>query len=275
MGDILGEIERMSGGKKPETKKRGLSTAGKIGIAAVVGITAFEGAGIAYDAAKYTGDQALPISTMAEHPFGIGLPPRVEVIPSTFDPNALEQTIGPENSIQMTWDQYKATSPTLWNEQNRTLIIPLPVIFNRIPTLNIEKDKLSFDSSDSAAKKKITIDGLQQGDIILSPIDGEIKLQKRTNKIIGDIFMYAKNSQGEDIIIIFATTPLNNLINFSYPLENDTLIPIRRGDPIGSLITSNRHWAFNGQIQIMGFAPLLESFNLATTPEGKAIEIIK
>jgi hypothetical protein len=267
----------MSGGKKPEIKKRGLSTAGKIGIAAVAGIAAFEGAGIAYDAVKYYGDQALPIITMAEHPFGIGLPPRVEVIPSTFDPAALESVIGPENSIQMTWDQYEATSPTLWNEQNRTLIIPIVVTFedNRTPTLHVEKVRFSVEPSDLSVKRKITIDGLQQGDIIFSPIDGEIELQKGTNKVIGSIFIYAKNSQGEDIAIMFATTPLNNLIKFNYPLENDTRISIKRGDPIGSLITSNRHWAFNGQIQIMGFAPLLENFNLATTPEGKAIKITK
>jgi hypothetical protein len=274
--DVLGEIERMSGGKKVEPKKRGLSTAGKIGIAAAVGIAAFEGAGIGYDAVKYTGDQALPISTMAEHPFGIGLPPRVEVIPSTFDPAAINSVIGPENSIQMTWDQYEATSPTLWNADSKTMTIPLPISFNenQIPTLHTEKGKFSYDSSISAPKQKITIDGLQQGSIIFSPTDGEIVISLG-NQDLNAFYISTKDSQGNPINIWFSTTGLNPMVNFDSPIKDTIHIPIKKGDPIGSLLTSDKHRMFNGQIQIDGIAPLLENFNLATTPEGKAIEITK
>jgi hypothetical protein len=277
--DVLDVIGDMPGNRKAEPKKQGLSKGGKIGLvgtAVIVG--AAYGGGMAYTE-KYNGEpvSAQTLKVDAMHPYNLGLP-RIEVIPLTFDPAALESVIGPENSVQMTLEEYEATSPTMWDEQNKTMTIPLSIIFkdDLIPNLFIKKEQLSFDSSESAVKSKITVNGLQQGDIIPSPVDGEIELQKGTNKCIGgSIFIYTKDSQGEDIIILFATTPLNNLINFNYPLENNTRIPIKRGDPIGSLLTSDKHWAFNGQIQIMGFAPLLKNFNLATTHEGKAIIITK
>jgi hypothetical protein len=271
--DVLGVIGDMPGNRRAEPKKHGMGTAGKIGIAAAVGIAAFEGAGIAYDAAKYTGDQALPISTMAEHPFGIGLPPKVEIIPSTFNPAAIESVIGPENSVQMTWDQYEATSPTLWNEQNKTMTAPLSIIFenNRIPTLRIEKVEHSGDK----LLNKITIGGLQERDIFCSPCDGKIQLTPGSTGLSG-FFIHATDPQGRDIILTVATTGLNPLFDIpDRPIGESLYIPIKKGDPIGSLSTSDKHWAFNGQIQIIGHAPSIQNFNLATTPEGKAILITK
>jgi hypothetical protein len=267
----LDAIEKMSGGKKVEPKKRGLSTAGKVGIAAAVGITAFEGAGIGYDAAKYTGEQALPISTMAEHPFGIGLPPKVEIIPSTFDPSAINSVIGPENFIQMTLEEYEVTSLTAWNAETKTMTIPLPIVFNRIPTLRIER---TINPITPSRNNMIVVDGLQQGDIILSPIEGEI-LIFQGDEDLNSFRISTKDSQGEPIVVWVTTTGLSPLVNLKHPIRENISIPIKKGDLIGSLLTSEKHIAFNGQIQITGNAPLLETLNLATTSEGKAIIIAK
>lgn len=197
-------------------------------------------------------------------------------VPSTFDPTALEQRIGPENSVQMTFAEYEKIAPTLWDEQNKTMTILLPVILrdNRISNLLIEKEQLSFDSSESPVKKKITINGLQQGDIILCPIDGEI-LISQGGQDLNAFRISTKDSQGNSIIIWFSTTGLNPLINFERPVKENISIHVNKGDPIGSLLTSDKHPMFNGQLQVDGFATEEKNFNLATTPEGKAIVITK
>jgi hypothetical protein len=273
MSEMKPEMKPAEKAIKPQ--KHGLSTGTKVLIAGAVGITAFEGGGIAYDAAKYTGEQALPISTMAEHPWCIGLSPLVEGIPSTFDPTALEQRVGPENSVQMTFAEYEKTAPQIWVEQNKTLTIPLPIIFrdNRIPTLHIEKiqNPNANDSLDF-----MNIDGLEQGDILFSPFDGEFRVSQGAKNLAG-FFLHIKGPGGEEISLYFKTTGLNPLVDLSHPPVDGYIHAIvKKGDPIGSLITSDRHKAFNGQIQIDGRNDLsLGSFNLATTPEGKLIEITK
>jgi hypothetical protein len=196
-------------------------------------------------------------------------------IPSTFDPAALEQRIGPENSIQMTFDEYEKTAPPVWVEQNKTLTIPLPIIFrdNRIPTLHIEKVQ---NPNANGSLDFINIDGLEQGDILFSPFDGKIQISQGAKNLVG-FFLYIKGPRGEEISLYFKTTGLNPLVDLSHP-PVDGYIPatVKKGDPIGSLITSDRHKAFNGQIQIDGRNDLsLGSFNLAATPEGKVIEITK
>jgi hypothetical protein len=198
--------------------------------------------------------------------------PKSTVVPSTFDPTAIEAAIGAGNSVQMTFAEYEKIAPSLWEEQNKTMTIALPVTLknNRTPNLLIEKEQVSFDSSESPVKKKITIDGLQQGDVILSPVDGEI-LISQGGQDLNAFRISTKDSQGNSIVIWFSTTGLNPLINFKRPVKENISIYIKKGDPIGSLLTSDKHPKFNGQIQIDGFAPLLNNFNLATTPEGKVI----
>jgi hypothetical protein len=200
-------------------------------------------------------------------------PQKIE-IPSTFDPAALEQQIGPENSVQMTSTEYGENAQPLWDKQNKTLTFPLSFAFrnNRIPTLYIEK---TVNIIDSSAAKMITIRGFEQGDIFLSPITGDIELQKGTDKFLSTIVLYFKDPQGEEESIVLATTGLNNLMNFNRPIENNTRCSINIGDPIGSFLTSDKHPMFDGQVQISGHAQLLEKLNLATTPEGKLIVIIE
>ena len=166
--------------KAVKPKKHGLGAGGKILIAGVAGIAAFEGAGIGYDALKYK-DEPLPITTMAEHPFGIGLPPQVEIIPSTFNPAAIDSIIGGNNSVFMTFAQEEQAAPPLWENGEKTLTTPLPILFrdNRTPTLLIQKVENSVISSLNVIA--IT-DGLEEGDVIVSPFDGEIELYQGVGK---------------------------------------------------------------------------------------------
>jgi hypothetical protein len=86
-------------------------------------------------------------------------------IPATFDPSALKSVIGVNNSVQMTFDEYSAVAPPIWEEQGEVMTIPVPVVFHdgRNPTLRITKmQNQIIDSMDI-----IDINGLEQGDIIV------------------------------------------------------------------------------------------------------------
>jgi hypothetical protein len=194
--------------------------------------------------------------------------------PTVFDPTARESTADANNSVQMTLADYEKTSPSpLWENENKTLTTLLPVMFRdgRIPTLHIEKTQ---NPKAEGALDLITIDGLEQGDILFSPIDGEIEIYKGDNNLT-DFYLIAKDFQGQNVGISIMTTGLNPLITFDHnPTGYKTTQSIKKGDPIGSFLTSNKHWAYNGQLKMDGDAPLLDDdFILATTPDGKLIEI--
>jgi hypothetical protein len=107
-------------------------------------------------------------------------PPKTVLIPSTFDVSALKSVIGANDSVQMTFDDYVASAPPLWVEENRTMTVPVPILFNdnRIPTLSIKKIESQFDGT----LNRISIDGLEPGDTVLSLIDGEIEIAQAHEK---------------------------------------------------------------------------------------------
>jgi hypothetical protein len=194
-------------------------------------------------------------------------------IPSTFDPSALDQWVGAQNSVQMTFEEYEATNPTLWNPENRAMTIPIPVIFRdgRTPTLHVEKTQNPYINDGTL--NFINIDGLEQGDTLLAPFDGEIQIVKGSENL-ATFFLRTKDSQGRNISLTINTTGLNPLFEFDHNMTDDSIfLPIKRGDLIGSLLTSNNLNASKAQVEIIGHAPLLENFNFATTSGGKVIEI--
>lgn len=75
--------------KAVKPKRQGLGIGRKILIGATVGAIAFEGGGIGYDAATHT-NEPLPISTMIDHPWNLGLS---EIVPLNFDNGADSQTV--------------------------------------------------------------------------------------------------------------------------------------------------------------------------------------
>jgi hypothetical protein len=270
--DVLGVIGDMPGNRKAEPKRHGLGTGAKVGIATAVIAGAAYGGGMAYTE-KYNGEPVSghTLKVDAMHPYNLGLP-KIEIIPSTFDPAAINSVIGPENSIQMTFADYEKFAPPIWNEQTRTMTVPIPAMFNgnQISILHIQKDKNAY-TDDSLSM--ITIDGLKQGDILISPFDGEMNLEKGEGMFIG-FSIRAKDSYGNDIVLWFATNGLNPLIpNIDFPTKEAISIHIKKGDPIGSLLTSDKHRLYDGQIKIKGNGPFLQNLNLAATPEGKAIII--
>jgi len=66
-------------------------------------------------------------------------PPKSVVVPSTFDVSAMKSVIGANDSEQMTFDEYTVTAPSIWVGQNKTMTVPVPILFkdNRIPTLRV------------------------------------------------------------------------------------------------------------------------------------------
>jgi hypothetical protein len=212
---------------------------------------------------------------------GIGIAAKIvneqktETIPitETFDSQAMESYVEPSNIAEMSVNEYEKIAPPLWEEQNKTLTIPLPITFrdNRDPTLHIEK---SENWAIPNYINTMTIDGLEQGDTIFSPIDGEITFfdVKETGGKLASFSLKSKGPQGERIDLTFATTDVKFLIDYTNQSTTDKVtIPIKKGTPIGTLITGNKHRMFDGQIQIYGNGPLLKYFNLAITAGGKVI----
>jgi hypothetical protein len=191
---------------------------------------------------------------------------------TTISPDAKEYTVDATNSVQMTLADYEKIAPPLW--ANKSMVVPLFIEFanNRIPTLRIEK---APDPYADGTLDIINIGGLEEGDTFIAPFDCDIELFWG-GEDLREFFLITKDSKGEEITLVIKTTGLNPLFEFKSPITTDTdRKTIKKGDRIGSLLTPKKHYAFNGQIQISGSAPLLENFNLATTPEGKLIEIIK
>jgi hypothetical protein len=200
------------------------------------------------------------------------------VISSTFNPAALEQWIGTENSVQMTFGEYEKTAPAVWNELTRTFITPLPIVFrnNRIPTLHISR--VYQLGSISTSPNSINIDGLEQRDAIFSPFDGDIALFEGDKDLAG-FNLYIKDTNGNNIArLSFATTGLDLAIDIDQAIMGDDgfrHMTVKKETIIGYLLKSDKHSAFNGQVQVSGTAFDLNKYGFATTPEGKLIEIIK
>jgi len=198
---------------------------------------------------------------------------------SSFDPSATNSYINPNNSVQMTLDEYTKDWPQVWKEESKTLTYPLPILFkdSRIPTLHIKKGKDMFGAY--GINDYLIDDGLQEGDIILSPFDGIIKIyapQREQTTSIRNFFIYYPSidppkSDGFSLI----STPLEPLIDLEQATrENETYITmsIKRNQPIGKVMTSDQGKSFNPQIQFIGLSHSMEqNFNLATTSEGKVI----
>jgi hypothetical protein len=185
-------------------------------------------------------------------------------IASTFDVSALNSKIGIEDSVQMTFDDYVASAPPVWVEENRTMTVPVPILFkdNRTPTLSIKKIESQFDGRLNV----MSIDGLEQGDTVVSLIDGEIEITQGHEKDLAIFTLYTQDSQGNDIDIMYLTNGLepDPSISFEKPIKNLIRIPIKKGQPIGKMLTSD-------SLELIGAGPLLQNFNLAVTPENKAI----
>jgi hypothetical protein len=200
--------------------------------------------------------------------FGIYKNAKAHEIPSTFDVSALNSKIGLEDSTKMTWDEYTATAPQLWVEENKTMTAPVPILFkdNRTPTLNIKKIESSFDHT----LNRISIDGLEPGDTVLSLIDGEIEIFQGDENNPNNFTLFTKDSQGNDIDIMYLTggVELDPSISFDKPVKDHIRIPIKKDQPIGKMLTADN-------FELIGNAPLLENFNLAVTSQGKAIILTK
>jgi hypothetical protein len=189
-------------------------------------------------------------------------------IPATFDVSAMNSTIGPEDSVQMTFSEYSAIAPELWNEESKTLTIPIPILFkdNRTPDLPVIKYKQPGDINPST----IGIMGVEQGDTIFSPFDGEMEIDYGMENLA--VFYLHTTDHGRDVTIWIAApggfSPLINLDNYSRKGPQSIYFPVKKNQPLCNIGTSD-HVSLLGAV-VSGQTPA-ENFNLAVTPEGKAV----
>jgi hypothetical protein len=196
-------------------------------------------------------------------------------VPEYFDPSALKSVIGPNDSIQIPASEYFASAPTIWNEQDKTMTTPIPVIFRdgRTPTLTITKipDPLNNTRFDIMG-----IDGFEQGDILLSPIDGELEVEVSEKNNLTIFWLRERDPQGRDINICVGAPPMEPLINLDQAViesnnQSMLLVSVKKGQPIGKILASDKNLLHSYGIGLTGGAPFLKNFNLATTIDEKAI----
>lgn len=198
------------------------------------------------------------------------LNPSSPEVPSTFDRTATEGIIGANNMVQITPQEYANVGPQLI--ENGYMNIPLPVAFKdgQMRTIEYKIEKGNFQGLDDY-NLIITLKGLVAGDVFLSPIDGEIEIFQGS----GDLQSFnisSADDQGKEVRIFCATAGLTPLIE----LESTgvTHRALKRGEPIGTLKTSDKTSRFDGQVQMRGIAFGKLPATLAATPEGKAIDLV-
>ena len=194
------------------------------------------------------------------------------VVPPTFDVSAMKATISPNNSVQMTFDAYTQAAPPIWDGQNKTMTVPVPILFanNRNPTLKVEKVASSIDG----LVNQIQMDDLEPGDVMFSPVDGTLMIQTVYEDNLTEFDLEYTDSQGETITITGYSSSLKPLISFAdaTPVTNDEVsIPIKEGQPIAEVIALDN----NPHVGLIGFGPFLEKFNLAVNSESKVILLTK
>jgi hypothetical protein len=205
-------------------------------------------------------------------------------VPSTFDPTATKGVIGANNSVQMTPEEYANVGPQI--VENGHINIPFPIKFKDgiIRTIHYE---ISADPINKDKKYNImlTIDGLEEGDILVSPIDGEIpgktgQLSNWYKNTDGSFSLWTSNivgkdSSGHEIDIWFSYSHAKPVINRETlsEYEKDSPIQVKIGDPIYVFTSSEKDTHYNGQVQFSAMALGLPPVAIATTVEGKAIAI--
>jgi|WetSurMetagenome_2_1015567.scaffolds.fasta_scaffold14058_4 hypothetical protein len=199
---------------------------------------------------------------------------------STFDPGAKEQYVNPNNETFMTLEEYEKTGIQYW--ESKTLTIPLPIIFkdNRTPTLHVSKGQDYVMGNDGLNLYSID-DGLQEGDIICSPIEGEIYVTTDEFKATGYMRSFTITIPETDSMSIngflFRTSPsvipLIDLDN-AIPLEDKNNVKrfVKKGQPIAKIATSINGKTFNPQVSIFANYGSLkdDALNFATS-DGKVI----
>jgi len=194
-------------------------------------------------------------------------------VPEIFDPSALKSIIGPNDSTQMTFDEYVNIAPEIWDGQNEVMTSPVPIWFknNRTPILNVEKIASPFDGK----LNQISIEGVEQGDIIISPVDATLSMEKEDEANPTVFFLNYTDPQGNNIGIEYNVSSLKPLIDYTDAspgsIAEEIKIPIKKNQPIGEIIASDK----DPYVMLIGTGPLLKEFNLAVTPEDKVIILTK
>lgn len=205
---------------------------------------------------------------------------------STFDNNAKDQYINPNNSTWMTLDEYEKTGVQLWDLENKTLTIPLPIIFkdNRIPTLHVKKGNDPQIRSSTLPSFYVIDDGLQEGDIVCSPFDGEIRIgfyEIETSGYLRDFTFIPGDGSAKQGTYVIRTTPpsrplfdAKDAIRLGENVDNFS-IHVKKGDPILEILATIDGKSYNPQFSMLGNSSVEgdEVLNLATS--GKDVILLK
>lgn len=252
-----GSVDNSAG--KAKKASRGLSGGVKKGIATatavVVGATGIGAALWANEIGPFHHD--IPIS-------------------STINPDAMAGAIKIDTLVRMTAEEYANSGPKIIENGHLNIPIGVDLVNGEGRTLKYKIEKGSMKDVNDY-NQFINVDGLEAGDIILSPIDGEIKIyegdeglktiQLSTGKIT--------SPNSSDIAIYYTTRGLKPILEFEKPVGAGGLIKkIKKGDQIGAILSSEKDPRFNGQLRITGLAYGKIPTAIATTPEGNPINLV-
>ncbi|KKQ36590.1 MAG: hypothetical protein US55_C0061G0003 [Candidatus Levybacteria bacterium GW2011_GWC2_37_7] len=200
-------------------------------------------------------------------------------VPDRIDRTATEGTLGVNNTMQVTPKDYSNVAPKI--VENGYVNVPLAVSSKdgQIRTVHYKISKGSFAGLDDY-NAFLTFDGLVAGDTLLSPVNGIIEINQG-NEGLSYFFLYTDpkgSSKGymekDDAVIIYSTTGLKPIIDFEKPINGSIRKEIKIGDPIGTLISSAKDERFGGQVKIRGSALGQLPTTIATTSDGKAINLV-
>jgi hypothetical protein len=192
----------------------------------------------------------------------------------TFDPSAEEAYITPNNSIQMTLEEYGRPG-ILWNEGNISTVT-LPIVFkdNRIPTLHLVKSTDPYRGHPGLNRYDIN-QGLIEGDVFVSPVDGELHvlaLDSSYNKYIYGFYVTCPGTEPNtiDSTFIDCQTPLKPLVDLSQTTRADAAylspITVQKGQPLFEIMSSLDGKLFEPEIAIAAAGGHIAYTDVRTLP---------
>jgi hypothetical protein len=176
---------------------------------------------------------------------------------STFDPNATDLYINPNNSIFMTLEEYGKPG-ILWSEGNiSTVALFIKFKDNRTPTFHLEKTT----SVGHPGLNQYNIDeGLIEGDTFVSPIDGELHVLALDTSYNKYVYGFYVNRPGDepktmDSVYITCRTQIKPLVDLSQVTRADQAylspIKVKANQPIFEILSSLDGKSFEPDISII------------------------
>lgn len=221
----------------------------------------------------------------ASNPQSVSEPETKKVNPEgMFDNTATKGVITELNSVVMTPKQYQDTLPQLINGDSVVIPLPIELPKGQKPNLTFKRERGTMfggkrlingrlengevvSDGSVTVNDVLTIDGIPVGSALLFSFDGEAEIAFPTSSgyeqadgslSLGSFFLYLKDANGNKATLTVSTVKIKPLVEPS-PIEyqegTNTTKPLTRRtikseNPIGIILTEDKHPRFDGQIHI-------------------------